>query len=481
MTDNLIVFGGTGDLTKRKLIPAIYSLYLENKISKDFKFIAIGRREISTGEYKKSLLSWLENTFNNGIDEKKWAALSSNIHYIPFNFSEDEGYEKLTALINKLQIDDPSFYLAVAPNFFETIVEKLKIHDLNYNFTKGEYNKVIIEKPFGKDLKSAVSLNKKILKVFDESHVYRIDHYLGKEMIQSIMALRFSNIIFEPIWNNKYIDNVQITSSETVGVETRGGYYETSGALRDMFQNHMLQLLSLATMEPPVSLSPSSIHDEKIKVLKSIKDSFEEKDIICGQYINYNGKKGYREEENVSPNSVTETFIATKIEIDNYRWLGVPFYIRTGKRMESKCIQIVIEFKKIPHLLYGKMFDVDQNLLVINIQPKEGISVNFNVKKNGIDTELEKMKTHLESVGDNIGNTPKAYEKLLFDYLNNESTLFTRWDELEKSWELVEEIFQLWQNNKVIHNYNSNLGYGPKESYELLEKDGRKWHEPEDL
>ncbi len=491
MSDNLIIFGGTGDLSHRKLIPAIYNLYASKKIHEDFKIIAIGRRKITVDEYKKSLKEFLEKVSRTSLDINIWEKIEKNIYYLFFNFEEDDGYEGLKSLILNLGLKQVYYYLAVAPHYFDIIVEKLKLNDMHFYIDEKDNkieNKLAIEKPFGKNLASAIKLNKKILKVFDEKNIYRIDHYLGKEMIQNILALRFSNLLFEPLWNNKYIDNVQITSSETVGVETRGEYYEKSGALKDMFQNHMLQLVALTAMEPPVSLGADCIHDEKVKVFRSISKLTENivmENVVRGQYIrNEKDKiKGYIEEDKVSNSSHVETFLSAKISIENYRWHDVPFYIRTGKRLKEKCIKIVVEFKKIPNLLYGKIHDsVTPNRLIISIQPTEGISFIFNGKETGINDNLKKIELEYKKDSVNMENTPEAYERLIYDFLIGDRTLFSRWDELEKAWRITDKIADCWSNEQpVLAKYEAGTTYGPEESDKLLKKDGRSWYNYENL
>ena len=373
------------------------------------------------------------------------------------------------------------FYLAVAPEYFEPIVEKLNQNHMVEN--EKSWQRAMIEKPFGRDLRSAEYLNTKITSVFSEKNIYRIDHYLGKEMLQNITAIRFANILFEPVWNSRYIDNIQISSMETVGVETRGGYYEMAGALRDMVQNHILQLMTLTTMEPPVSLDAESVRDEKVKVLRSLESLTPElikSNVIRGQYgegsMNGNSLKAYRDEERVSPQSEIETYFAMKVNIENFRWAGTPIYIRTGKRMPNKYTEIIVQFKQLPGVLYFKEHGkLEPNLLVIRIQPSEGVSLRFNAKKPGTGSTIIPVQMDFCQNCQIGNNSPEAYGRLLFDAIRGDSTLFTRWDEVEYSWRFVDKIMEAWgREHPHFPNYNSGT-WGPRGSDQLLARDGRIW------
>lgn len=378
------------------------------------------------------------------------------------------------------------YYLAVAPEYFQIIVENLRLHGLAAQ--DNSWQRVVIEKPFGRDLVSARTLNRSITSVFGEENIYRIDHYLGKEMIQNIMVLRFANSIFEPIWNNRYIDHVQISATETVGVETRVGYYEKAGALRDMLQNHLLQALTLTAMEPPTSLDTQSVRDEKVKVLRSLSTYTPESvkyNVIRGQYgpsePGFSAKsgrhlRGYRQEEGIAPSSQVETFVALKTEINNFRWAGVPFYIRTGKRLAEKSAQIVVQFKQLPQVLYRQEYPgLDPNVLIIRIQPKEGVVFQFNAKKPGVEQGITPVGMDFCQNCDYESNSPEAYEKLLLDIIRGDSTLFTRWDEVEYSWRFVDHISEAWkQETPDFPNYSAG-SWGPVEAEELLARDGRRW------
>lgn len=488
LSNIMVIFGGTGDLTHRKIMPAIYSLYKKENLPDDFAVVSIGRRDFTNDEYRENVKNNI-NEFSSGtVEESVWEKLKSRIFYMKFNFSDCEGYEKLDKVLKDLDSKYDTkgnriYYLAVSPDYFALIVDNLHINHMDDN-TVG-YKRIVIEKPFGKDLKSAEYLNNKITDAFTEKNIYRIDHYLGKEMIQNIMVLRFSNFIFEPLWNNKYIDNIQIISNETMGVENRGAYYENSGALKDMIQNHMLQLLTLTTMEPPVALETEAIRDEKVKVLRSIKNvdfDYAKKNIVRAQYgrgeINGNEVIAYNEEARVSPNSNTETFVALKLYIENFRWSGVPIYIKSGKRLKEKSTQIVIKFKNYPGILYSKeKSNLPTNTLVIKVQPTEGIYFQINAKEPGTQNNIVPVQMDYCQSCLFEGNSPEAYEKLLLDVVNGDSTMFTRWDEVEYSWKFVDNIMEIWKNeNAEILKYVSGSD-GPKEADDLLYKDGRKWIE----
>lgn len=483
----LVIFGGTGDLTHRKLLPAIYNLKHSGKLPDSFAVVSIGRKDLTDEAYREQAYESIKNFSRfKEIDERLWQDIAGRIYYKRFEFEDSSGYENLKAFLEQLDVKHNSkgnriFYLAVAPEYFGLITDELNKQNMVVN--GDSWQRLIIEKPFGRDLSSAQKLNKKIKEVFSEDNTYRIDHYLGKEMIQSLMVLRFANSIFEPLWNNKYIDNIQISSSETVGVENRGGYYETSGALKDMVQNHMLQLLTLTAMEPPINLNSKSIRDEKIKILRSLEEITPKKireDIVRGQYgegiINNKNVIGYRQEDRVSPSSNTETFVALKLHVDNFRWAGIPFYIRTGKRMKTKSTEIIIQFKSVPKVLYAKEYEtLKPNLLVIGVQPREGIYLKFNTKRPGTENFIIPVDMDFCQTCQFESNTPEAYERLIFDVMNGDNTLFTSWDEVEYSWKFVDTISSQWGDSKlVLPNYEAG-SYGPVEANELLTKDSRQW------
>ena len=478
----IMIFGATGDLAKRKLFPSLYRLYEKGNLG-DFAVIGVARRSLTNEEFKASVSQSINSEAEtNGKKED----FISKFYYHSHDVTDSDSYSSLNTLAKELDgrfhlNGNRIFYLAMAPEFFGTIAEHLKTDGLTD--TNG-FKRLVIEKPFGHDLESAKKLNSQIRTAFSEDEIYRIDHYLGKEMVQNIEVIRFANAIFEPLWNNRFISNIQITSSETLGVEERGRYYETSGALRDMVQNHMLQMVSLLAMEPPISLTTDEIRSEKVRVfraLRPIKGSKVGEYFIRGQYgkgiMNEQEVPGYREEDMVDPLSNTETFVAGKLMIDNFRWAGVPFYIRTGKRMEVKTTKIVVEFKDIPMDLYNRQEgSVRPNLLVIHIQPEEGITLYLNAKRSGQYMNSTPVKLSYANKGIDGLNTPEAYEKLIYDCLRGDATNFTHWDEVALSWSFVDNISEVWENEKEqgFPNYESG-SMGPKAADALLEQDGFFW------
>lgn len=473
----MVIFGGTGDLTYRKLMPALYNLKYEGMLPGSFLVVSVGRRDKTDEEYRNEVFESIKKYSRLKINFDVWNKLRERIYYKKFDFTDDSGYINLNIFLKNMDIKyntngNRIYYLAVPPEYFSVIVEKIRIHCLTEN--SYSWKRVVIEKPFGRDLESAQYLNKKITDLFTEKNTYRIDHYLGKEMLQNIMVIRFANVFFEPVWNNKYIDNIQISSSETIGVENRGGYYEKAGALRDMVQNHMLQLLTLTAMEPPINLNTESVRDEKVKVLKSLEIFTPEivrKNVVRGQYV------GYRQEDRVSPVSNTETFIALKVHIENFRWAGVPFYIRTGKKMPEKSTAIIIQFKPLPGILYFKEYgNLNPDLLVIKIQPEEGVHLQFNAKIPGTgDVVIEPVQMDFCQNCEIGSNSPEAYERLIYDVMRGDSTLFTRWDEVEYSWKFIDKIAEVWKNEiPDFPNYDPGT-WGPKEADELLIRDSRRW------
>lgn len=482
----MVIFGGTGDLTHRKLMPALYNLVRDNLLPENFAVVSVGRKEKTQEQYRNEVFDSLKKFSRSGIEECNWTRLRSLIHYIQFDFTDQEGYLKLKEYLEEL--DEKThiggnrvFYLAVAPEYFETIVHGLHVSDLSDN--KCAWSRLIIEKPFGKDLMTARRLNNKLLEVFTEDGIYRIDHYLGKEMIQNIMVLRFCNSVFESLWSNKFIDNIQISLNEKDGVGTRGGYYESSGAMRDMVQNHIVQILSLVAMEPPVDLKTDSIRTEKLKVIQAIEEFTPEllrDNVVFGQYgkgfIDGKPVPAYREEEKVPQNSNTETFVALKLHINNFRWAGTPFYIRTGKRLGEKSAEIVVQFKALPKILYFKEGHIQEpNLLVIRIQPTVGVFFQFNTKDFSTHHDIMSAKMDTSHTSSADGNTPEAYERLLFDILRGDTTLFSRWDEVEASWIFADKIIEYREQKKSnFPNYEAG-NMGPVKAFEMLAREGREW------
>ncbi|PLS15347.1 glucose-6-phosphate dehydrogenase [Bacillus sp. M6-12] len=479
----IMIFGATGDLAKRKLFPSIYRLFKKGKISSRFAVVGVARRPLTNEEFqqnvKDSVLTFAKESEN--IDE-----FISHFYYHSHDVANSTSYIELKDIAENLDQQyelegNRVFYLAMAPEFFGTIAEHIKSEGLTD--TNG-YKRLVIEKPFGHSFESAQELNEQIRTAFSEDEIYRIDHYLGKEMVQNIEVIRFANALFEPLWNSRYISNIQVTSSEVLGVEERGRYYETSGALRDMVQNHMLQMVALLAMEPPIRLNTEEIRSEKVRALRSLrwmkKDEVNQY-FVRGQYGrgNIGGQEvpAYREEPMVDSQSNTETFVAGKLMIDNFRWAGVPFYIRTGKRMNAKSTKIVVQFKDIPMNLYYKTEEhLNPNLLVIHIQPEEGVTLMLNAKKSGTSMKTTTVKLDFANKSVDRMNTPEAYEKLLYDSMRGDATNFTHWDEVALSWKFVDSISEVWEKetDPTFPNYASG-STGPDCSDELLAKDGNFW------
>lgn len=478
----IVIFGATGDLANRKLYPSLYRLYRNEKLSDNFAVVGVARRPLTNEEFRNNIKTSIAEFKDDVIDHEEFA---SHFHYNPFDAEDLSHYQKLDQFIDQLDTKHDTggnrlFYMAMAPDFFGPIAANLKSQGLTEN--RG-WSRLVIEKPFGHNYETAKELNEQIGQAFTEEQIYRIDHYLGKQMVQNIEIVRFTNALFEPLWNNHYIANVQITSSEVLGVEERGRYYDGSGALRDMVQNHIMQMISLLAMEPPAKLHPDEIRYEKVKVLRSLRQLSEadvEKYFVRGQYdhgqLNDEQLDSYREKDGVEPDSNTETFVAGKFMIDNFRWAGVPFYVRTGKRMAKKSTEIVIQFKCLPLNLYkDKGNTIDPNLLVIRVQPDEGITMHLNAKKTDYDTNSIPITMHYDQgIAEDV-ESPEAYEVLLNDCLNGDSTSFVHSDEVALSWKFVDEISKVWETKKAdFPNYNSGTN-GPKAADQLLEKDGFHW------
>jgi glucose-6-phosphate 1-dehydrogenase len=486
----LVIFGATGDLTARKLLPALYNLALEGMLPAHFACVGFARREKSHEEFRTEMHNAV-NQFsrNKPVDSELWRSFSEQLFYHHSEFDNDQGYENLHQFLGDLDNrfgtkGNRVYYLSTQPSFFPLVTEKLKNHKLIYdvNSVHDRWSRIIIEKPFGEDLNSAIKLQNDITKHLDESQIYRIDHYLGKETVQNILVFRFSNPIFESVWNNHHVDHVQLTVAEEIGIGTRGRFWEEAGMLRDIVQNHMMQLLSLICMEPPISLKASTIHDEKVKVLESIRPIHDiQKYVVRGQYdkgyVNGSEVIPYRSEQNVDPNSFVETYTAMQLFIDNWRWAGVPFYLRAGKRLPKRATEIAITFREAPGFLLqinGK--NNDPNILVIRIQPDEGISLKMNCKVPGISTQIQPVKMDFR-YGSYFGSTPpEAYERLICDCMSGDSTLFARIDEVFASWGLLTPVLKSWQEEKPARfpNYQSGT-WGPSEADHLIERDGRSW------
>ncbi len=482
-----VIFGGTGDLTHRKLLPALYNLMAENRLQREFRILSIGRRVSDDLDYRATARKSVMLFSRSQIDEQHLATFLSRIFYLQLEFTADQdGYARLRSALDAFESRSPIpverlYFLAVAPDYFGLIIDRLKQNKLIAK--ANELHRVMIEKPFGSDLSTARALNQSINEALGEQQIYRIDHYLGKEMIQNILTIRFGNSLFEPLWNHYYIDNIQITSTETLGVENRGGYYEKAGILKDMLQNHLLQMLALITMEPPTDLAPESIRNEKVKALRSLRcytNAQASSEIILGQYgpgqIAGQDVPGYRAEEQVAPDSPIPTYIALKAYVDNFRWGTVPIYIRAGKRLDRQRTQIVIEFKRLPGVNYYDAFkDLSPNLLVIEVQPAEGIYFQINAKRPGNEFTMERIELNYSQNSRYQGNVPEAYERLILEAFRGNSSLFTRWDELEHSWAFIESLEnQLSNRCEIYPNYAAGSS-GPDAAEALIGQDGRRW------
>ncbi len=485
----MVIFGFTGDLTRRKLIPSLYNLATEKLLSREFAVIGVGRSPMSDDDVRKKITEDFKQFASGAIDADLWEWFVRRVSYVNGDFDDSATYDRLKEALAKVDQEHNAhgnyfFYLATAPNFFGDIVERLAKVGLMTE-ENNHWRRVIIEKPFGHDLDSAKVLNQQLLKVASECQIYRIDHYLGKETVQNILALRFANGIFEPIWNRRYIDHVQISVAETVGVEKRGGYYDGAGALRDMVPNHIMQLITLTAMEPPISFDANAVRDEQAKILHAIQPLSAE-DVLSktvrGQYGEgvMDGQRvpAYRSEEGVPPDSRTETFVAMKLMIDNWRWAGVPVYLRTGKRLPGRNTHVVIQFRRAPFMLFREtqVENMMPNQLVLHIQPEEGISLRFAAKTPGPAMQLGEVNMDF-AYADYFGvSSSTGYERLLHDCMTGDATLFQRADMVEAGWSIVNPVLDVWKAlpPRNFPNYPAGV-WGPKESDELMERDGRRW------
>lgn len=481
------LFGATGDLARRKLFPAMFSLYKEGKLSDNFAVVGLARRPRTDEQFRNDLHESIEEFCRYKADDRElWDRFTEHFVYMSLDINDTNGFRELSRLSEELdaKFNIPGnrlFYLALAPSLFGPVSFNLREGGL---LESSGWHRLVIEKPFGYDLPSAQKLNEQISQVFKEEEIFRIDHYLGKEMVQNIQVIRFANALFEPLWNNNHIANVQITLSETVGVEDRGGYYDKSGALRDMGQNHMLQMLTMIAMEPPSRLHGEDIRDEKVKVLRSLRNfhsnEIVRENVVRGQYsegvMRDKAMPGYRQEESVDENSTTETYFAAKVFVDNFRWAGVPFYIRTGKRLPVKTTEVVIEFKSMPqNVLFAQRHDLAPNLLVIRVNPLEGIYIKVNAKTPGASNSVQPVAMEFcQSCQVGI-NTPEAYERLIHDATRGDSTYFTRWDEVAQAWAFVDRIAEAWREDKNDLEYYQAGSWGPGSANELLARDGFHW------
>jgi glucose-6-phosphate 1-dehydrogenase len=486
----VVIFGASGDLTKRKLLPALYRLAQQRLIPAEFAIVGLARQQMSDEEFRSQMRKAVnEQNETDGFDEAVWQSFAAGLFYLRGDFTEAETFDRLREMLARVEAERGTggnrvFYLATAPDFFGVIAKHLGDAGLARPEGKG-WTRIIVEKPFGHDLESARALNDELASVFEEEQVYRIDHYLGKETVQNLLVFRFANIIFEPVWNREYVDHVQITNAEALGVEGRGAFYEKAGAVRDMIQSHVFQVTSLIAMEPPASLSADAIRDEKIKAMRSVRAVTEEEVdevAVRGQYgpgfVLGEKVPGYREEPGVDPKSSTETYAALKIYFDNPRWQDVPFYIRSGKGLTRRVTEIAIQFKQTPHQLFSECdAPLEANVLVLRIQPNEGITLRFAAKLPGQAMRIRCVNMDFR-YGSSFGvEPPEAYERLLLDCMLGDSTLYARRDMTERGWEIVMPILEAWKKPATdFPNYEAGSS-GPKRADDLIEGDGRKWRQ----
>ena len=480
-----VIFGASGDLTKRKLMPALYSLFKDNRLPKEFSILGVGRTVYSDSQYRSYILDEIKKFIKEEDQNETWIdAFISHLYYLSIDPAIESEYGLLSCRLEELggeeRPDNVLFYLATPPSLYGVIPLHLKKWKLN---TKN--SRIIVEKPFGYDLESAQKLNKIYSSVFEERQIYRIDHFLGKETAQNLLAFRFANGIFEPLWNRKYIDYVEVTAVENLGIESRGGFYETAGALRDMVQNHLIQLVALTAMEPPAVFNADNFRNEVVKVYESLTPLNEvdlNEHIVRGQYTASNSKKGYREEKGVNPESRTETYIAMKLGISNWRWSGVPFYIRTGKQMPTKVTEIVVHFKETPHQVFHSADGNEHpmaNKLILRLQPNEGIVLKFGMKMPGPGFEIKQVT--MDFSYDKLGGVPSgdAYARLIEDCILGDATLFTRSDAVEASWKFFDPVLNYWTNNADAPLYGYPAGtWGPLESEAMMHEHGAEWTNP---
>jgi len=505
----MVIFGAAGDLTRRKLLPALYNLALEGWLPSGFSVVGFARNELTDDAFRDGMKEAVDSfSRRRPVQPTAWDSFGQGLSYITADFQNPDGYDKLKQELDRLDKERGTegnrvFYLATPPQFDPDIIRQLGRVGLNRGGKDGQggdgrrsaaegdrspWARIIVEKPFGHDLKSARALNHELLQVFREDQIYRIDHYLGKETVQNILVFRFANGIFEPIWNRRYVDHVQITVAESVGVEGRASYYENAGALRDMVQSHMLQLLNLVCMEPPIAFDADAVRDEKVKVLRALRPMDPDKaaaNSVRGQYgpgwVAGAKVPGYPEEPGIAPDSITETYVALKLFVDNWRWEGVPFYLRHGKRLPKRSTEIAIQFQQAPHMLFRSTQDnpMEPNVLTMHIQPDEGISLRFSSKVPGASLQIRPVHMDFLYGSAFADDLPDAYERLILDCMLGDSTLFTRRDEVEAEWIFVENIMEGWshQPRPSFPNYDAGT-WGPADADALLERDGRQWRRP---
>jgi glucose-6-phosphate 1-dehydrogenase len=482
----LIVFGASGDLTSRKLMPALHRLSRRGLLPPAFAVVGVARTEMGDDQFRKRMLDAVPD------GGPAWAELVKGFRYIAGDYGHPDTFERLSQVLGDLDRErgtagNRTFYLATVPGVFEEVADALGKHGLNEPVNAQAGVRLVVEKPFGRDLASARQLDAALHRTFEEQQIYRIDHYLGKETVQNVLALRFANAIFEPIWNRRYVDHVQITVAEALGVEHRGSFYETAGALRDIVQNHVMQVLSLTLMEPPGMIDANGIRDEKVKALRAVKVLTVDEvrsNVVRGQYQSgwAEGQQvpGYREEEGVDPQSQTETYVAMKLTVDNWRWAGVPFFVRTGKRLPKRVTEVALQFQGVPHLPFSasESTGLHPNALVLRIQPDEGITLRFGAKVPGQAFEVRDVLMDFSYGAAFLEEPPDAYERLLLDAMVGDPTLFIRSDEVDRAWEIVEPLLEAWaEPGMPLARYPAGT-WGPSEADQLIEREGRHWRTP---
>ena len=492
---SIVIFGATGDLTARKLVPALYHLFREKQMPAEFRIVGFARREKDDAAWRTELRAALDQfSRTQPVDEAVWQKFAANLFYCRGDLNDADAYQRLESLLTSFGSgplrENLLFYLAVLPSQFGEVAEQIHRAALLHK-DGGGWQRLVVEKPFGHDLASAIALNNELTRFMHENQVFRIDHYLGKETVQNILMFRFSNSIFEKLWNRNSVDHVQITVSEKLGVGTRGGYYEEAGALRDMVQNHMLQVMALVAMEPPVSLEAEAIRDEKVKLLKSIRPltaAAVERQVARGQYfagaVGGAARPGYRQEPKVDPNSNVETYVAAKLFVDNWRWSGVPFYLRTGKNLPMSASEVRIQFRPTPNVLFAAQCGprLDPNALTLRLQPNEGISLRFNGKVPGTSMAVRPVRMHFSYNTEFGAYTPEAYERLLLEAMAGDATLFIRRDEVETAWGIVDAIRQNWEGQPLSNREFYAAGtWGPVAAEELLAQGGHAWRDPQPI
>ena len=484
----MVIFGVTGDLARKKVMPAIYDLANRGLLPPNFALVGFARRDWADQDLAKIVHDSVKEHSRTEFHEDVWQQLSEGIRFVAGDLADDAAFDQLAAVLGDLDNlrgtgGNHAFYFSIPPRFFPVVVQQLKRSGLSDSAT-GAWRRVVIEKPFGHDLKSAQELNAIVDQVFDPGSVFRIDHYLGKETVQNLMAIRFANNLFEPIWNNNYVDHVQITMAEDIGIGSRAGYYDGIGAARDVIQNHLLQLLALTAMEEPLSFEADNVRLEKEKVLRAVcLPKHLDKHTARGQYAaGWQGGVpvvGYLEEEGIPPDSTTDTFAAIRVDIENRRWAGVPFYLRTGKRLGRRVTEIAVVFKRAPHLPFAKtsVEELSQNAIVFRVQPDEGMTVRFGSKVPGTGMEVRDVNMDFQYGDSFTQSSPEAYERLILDVLLGDPPLFPRHEEVEMSWRILDPVLDHWAKNGQPDQYTSG-GWGPRSAYQMMANDGRTWRRP---